>query len=161
MSPRKSTFPLSVCLPVVFGCLWGASPSARISSLSKQRAGRSYRGEWGRGRCTEPSQEPGCASLMLHTLSQLQGGDCIATRAVLSREVSAKRIMSLILFSAWLQWFFSLSVFFSQGPPGPMGQPGLAGEPGMKVRRTICAISLSELEKELGNEFQLCHKSQV
>lgn len=97
---------------------------------------------------------------MLHTLSQLQGGDCIATRAVLSREVSAKGIMSLILFSAWLQWFFSLS-FFSQGPPGPMGQPGLAGEPGMKVRRTICAISLSELEKELDNEFQLCHKSQV
>lgn len=48
---------------------------------------------------------------MLHTLSQLQGGDCIATRAVLSREVSAKRIMSLILFSAWLQWFFSLSFF--------------------------------------------------
>lgn len=40
------------------------------------------------------------------------GGDCIATRAVLSREVSAKGIMSLILFSAWLQRFFSLSVFF-------------------------------------------------
>lgn len=93
---------------------------------------------------------------MLWTLSQLQGGNCIATRAWLSQEGSAKGVMSLILLSAWLQWVFSLSpwvcfFFFSQGPPGSMGQPGLAGEPGMKVRKTLSAISLSEW----GDKWQL------
>lgn len=110
---------------------------------------------WGEGRRerqAEPSQEPSMrgswASLMLHTLSQLRGGNCIATRAPLSQEGSAKGIMSLILLSTWLQWVFSLlwvcCCFFFQGPPGSMGQPGLAGEPGMKVRKPLSAISLSD-----------------
>lgn len=85
---------------------------------------------------------------MLWTPSQLQGGNCIATRAWLSQESSAKGVMSLILLSALLQWVFSLSRWFgffcSQGPPGSMGQPGLAGEPGMKVRKTLSVVSLSD-----------------
>lgn len=46
---------------------------------------------------------------MLCTLIQLQGGNYIAARALLSQEGSAKGIMSLILLSARLQWVFSLS----------------------------------------------------
>jgi len=49
---------------------------------------------------------------MLRALSQLQGGDYIATGATLSQEGSAKGIMSLILLSTWLQWVFSFSFFF-------------------------------------------------
>lgn len=46
------------------------------------------------------------------TPSQLQGGNCIATKAWLSQESSAKGVMSLILLSALLQWVFSLSCWF-------------------------------------------------
>lgn len=52
------------------------------------------------------------ASLMLRTLSQLWGSNCIATRALLSQEGSAKGIMSLILLSTSLQWGFSFFTFF-------------------------------------------------
>lgn len=71
------------------------------------------RGGWGEGGVrveqSPPKIQARGASLMLWTLSQLQGGNCIATRAWLSQESSAKGVMSLILLSASLQWVFSLS----------------------------------------------------